>query len=75
MTPQVVRNRYSKVLSAGGMRIVHTRETCIHYFVGCLARLQKRQASAIYLDHTKTHVLCHRISNFTDAFKYEGLAD
>jgi hypothetical protein len=49
MTPQVVRNRYSKVLSAGGMRIVPTRETCIHNFVGCSARLQKRQESAIYM--------------------------
>jgi hypothetical protein len=63
MTPQVVRNRYSKVLSAGGMHIVPTRETCIHNFVGCSARLQKRQASAIYLDHTKTHVLCRRNSS------------
>jgi hypothetical protein len=45
------------------MRIVPIRETCIYNFVGCSARLQKRQASAIYLDHTKTHVLCRRNSS------------
>jgi hypothetical protein len=50
MTPQVVKNRYSKVLSAGGMRIVPTRETCIHNFVrpltnGTDANVGTRQTS------------------------------